>query len=37
MLGLTDWGVAAAYLLSLGATVFCVIIALRSGNKIGQE
>ncbi len=37
MLGLGDWGVASAYLLTLGATAFCVIYGGLNWNKPGIE
>lgn len=33
MLGMTDWGVASAYLLSLATTIFCIGYAIWSGRK----
>ena len=37
MLGLGDWGVSLAYLLTLGATMLCVIYGYLNWNKPGQE
>ena len=37
MLGLGDWGVSLAFLLTLGSTAFCVIYGLLNWNKPGLE
>ncbi len=37
MLGLGDWGVSLAYLLSLGATLLCIVYGYINWNKPSQE
>ena len=37
MLGLGDWGVSLAYLLTLGATMLCIIYGYLNWNQPGQE
>ena len=37
MLGLGDWGVASAYLLTLAATAFCIIYGCINWNKPSAE
>lgn len=37
MLGLGDWGVSLAFLLTLGATALCVIYGLINWNKPSPE
>ena len=37
MLGLGDWGVSLAYLLTLGATLLCIVYGYINWNKPNQE
>ncbi len=36
MLGLGDWGVASAYLLTLGSAALCALYGVANWNKPGQ-
>jgi hypothetical protein len=37
MLGFADWGVASAYLATLGATALCVVYGVVNWNEPGAE
>ena len=37
MLGLGDWGVSLAYLLTLGATLLCIVYGYINWNKPNRE
>ncbi len=37
MLGLGDWGVSLAFLLTLGSAAFCVVYGVANWNKPGPD
>ena len=37
MLGLADWGVTLAFILTLGATALCAVYGFANWNKPGSE